>query len=70
MRSTTQHGLSAAAATAALALVWTAGAIAQPLPKGSPESVGMSTERLGRLTTVFQQEVADSLVQRGMSLNG
>jgi CubicO group peptidase (beta-lactamase class C family) len=32
---------------------------AQPLPQASPESVGMSTERLGKLTSVFQQEVAD-----------
>ena len=32
---------------------------AQPLPQASPESVGMSTERLGKLTSIFQQEVAD-----------
>jgi CubicO group peptidase (beta-lactamase class C family) len=38
---------------------WSLGAAAQALPKASPESVGMSTERLGRLTAVLQQEVAD-----------
>ena len=44
-----------AAAGAVLALA----AVAQPLPKAAPESVGMSTERLGKLTAVLQQEVAD-----------
>jgi CubicO group peptidase (beta-lactamase class C family) len=32
---------------------------AQPLPQASPETVGMSTEPLSKLTTIFQQEVAD-----------
>lgn len=59
MRASTPYSLLASAAMATLVLAWTPGAIAQPLPKVSPESVGMSTERLGRLTTVFQQEVAD-----------
>ncbi len=45
--------LMLAACLAALA------AQAQPLPQASPESVGMSTERLGKITSVFQQEVAD-----------
>ena len=43
----------------ALAAAWVAVAVAQPLPKASAESVGMSTERLSRLTAVLQQEVAD-----------
>ena len=34
-------------------------ASAQPLPMASPESVGMSTERLGKLTAMLQKEVAD-----------
>ncbi len=34
-------------------------AVAQPLPKATPESVGMSSERLGKLAAVLQQEVAD-----------
>ena len=38
---------------------WAVGALAQALPTASPESVGMSTERLGRITTAFRQEVAD-----------
>ncbi len=42
-----------------LAAACTAAAVAQPLPKASAESVGMSTERLGRLSTVLQQEVAN-----------
>ena len=32
---------------------------AQPLPTASPESVGMSSQRLGTLTARFNQEVAD-----------
>ena len=32
---------------------------AQPLPSASPESVGVSSERLGKITAFFKQEVAD-----------
>ena len=46
-------------ALAAFAAAWAVVAGAQPLPKASAESVGMSTERLSRLTAVLQQEVAD-----------
>ncbi len=46
-------------AVTAFAAAWAVVAGAQPLPKASAESVGMSTERLGRLTAVLQQEVAD-----------
>ena len=41
------------------ASVMAAQALAQPLPTASPESVGMSAERLGKITTMFNQEVAD-----------
>lgn len=34
-------------------------AMAQALPKATPESVGMSSERLKKITAVMQQEVAD-----------
>ena len=34
-------------------------ALAQPLPTARPESVGMSAERLDKITSVFQKEVAD-----------
>ena len=44
---------------AAISIAWVGAAGAQPLPKAAPESVGMSTERLGRLTSVLQKEVAD-----------
>lgn len=44
---------------AAITTAWVGAAVAQPLPKAAPESVGMSTERLGRLTSVLQREVAD-----------
>ena len=37
----------------------TAPALAQPLPTARPETVGMSSERLDKITTVFQKEVAD-----------
>ena len=47
--------LSVAAALTALA----ASVLAQPLPSASPESVGMSSERLGKLTAAFKQEVQD-----------
>jgi CubicO group peptidase (beta-lactamase class C family) len=53
------RGRLAIGAMAAIAAVWTTIAAAQPLPKASPESVGMSTERLGKLTAALQQEVAD-----------
>ena len=46
-------------AVTAFAAAWAVVAGAQPLPKASAESVGMSTERLGRLTAVLQQEVTD-----------
>jgi CubicO group peptidase (beta-lactamase class C family) len=42
-----------------LGLIVAGSAIAQPLPTASPESVGMSTERLAKITTVFQQEISD-----------
>jgi CubicO group peptidase (beta-lactamase class C family) len=43
---------------AALSLT-AAGALAQALPTASPESVGMSTQRLAKIGTVLQQEVND-----------
>lgn len=48
-----------AASALALAAAWATDAVAQALPRASPESVGMSTERLGKLTAALQQEVAD-----------
>ncbi len=47
-----------AAVAAVVATTLAGGALAQALPKASPESVGMSSDRLNRLTTVLQQEVA------------
>ena len=44
---------------AALATLACAAALAQPLPTARPESVGMSSERLERITTAMQKEVAD-----------
>jgi CubicO group peptidase (beta-lactamase class C family) len=38
-------------------LVFSASVAAQPLPVADPESVGMSTKRLGNITAVFKQEV-------------
>ena len=58
MKASRFHALFAASALA-LAAAWTTGALAQALPKASPESVGMSTERLSKLTAALQQEVAD-----------
>ncbi len=46
-------------AGAAAALTLSTAAWAQALPKASPESVGMSAERLTKLTTVFKQEITD-----------
>ena len=58
--------LSPAAATAALLLTTPVAAqrpaqppVAQALPRATPESVGMSSARLNRITTTFQKEVAD-----------
>ena len=44
---------------AALALSSSAGVLAQPLPTASPESVGMSPERLERITATFTKEIDD-----------
>lgn len=45
---------------AAVLLALLAGAAAaQPLPTARPESVGMSSERLDKITTMLRQEVAD-----------
>lgn len=44
---------------AALATGLAASALAQPLPQAKPETVGMSAERLERITTVLQKEVDD-----------
>ncbi len=46
-------------AAAAMTVAATFAAIAQPLPTASPESVGMSSERLAKITSVMQKEVAD-----------
>lgn len=47
-----------AVAVTALAVFATA-SFAQALPKATPESVGMSSERLKKITAVMQQEVTD-----------
>ena len=46
-------------ASAAAALSLSTAAFAQALPTASPESVGMSSERLKKITTVLQQEISD-----------
>ena len=43
----------------AVALAATTFTVAQPLPVATPESVGMSAERLQKLTNVFKQEIDD-----------
>lgn len=43
----------------ALAAAFSAAAFAQALPTASPESVGMSSERLGKITAAMRQEIAD-----------
>jgi CubicO group peptidase (beta-lactamase class C family) len=55
--STFTHGLRIVAACVAAALAqW---ASAQALPSAAPESVGMSTERLAKITTEFNREIAE-----------
>ncbi len=44
---------------AALLALGASAAISQPLPTASPESVGMSTERLNRITATLQNEVKE-----------
>ena len=46
-------------ALAATMACWAPGAWTQALPAASPESVGMSSERLAKLTAVMQKEIAD-----------
>ena len=53
LRTLSVSALTAIAAATALP------AAAQPLPTASPESVGMSTERLAKITTMLQQEITD-----------
>jgi hypothetical protein len=45
---------------AGAALFFAQSALAQPLPKASPESVGMSKERLAVLSETMKQEVASN----------
>ena len=47
-------------ALACLALTSLCSAVAQPLPIAKPESVGMSTQRLEKITTALTQDVADN----------
>ena len=47
-------------ALACLALASLCSAVAQPLPVAKPESVGMSTQRLEKITTALTQDVADN----------
>ena len=46
-------------ALACLALASLCSAVAQPLPVAKPESVGMSTQRLEKITATLTQDVAD-----------
>lgn len=55
----TRSGRRAAAATFLVSLLAAAAAAAQPLPAAAPESVGMSSQRLQKITTVMRQEVAE-----------
>ena len=47
-------------ALACLTLASLCSAVAQPLPVAKPESVGMSTQRLEKITTALTQDVADN----------
>ena len=44
---------------AATLAFWSLGALAQALPAASPESVGMSRDRLAKVTALMQKEIAD-----------
>jgi CubicO group peptidase (beta-lactamase class C family) len=55
---TTSHTLRPTLVAAALALT-SASVFAQALPTAKPESVGMSSERLAKITAALQQEVND-----------
>ncbi len=46
--------------TVGAALIVMQSALAQPLPKASPESVGMSKERLAVLSATMKQEVSSN----------
>ena len=57
---TTQNQLSVRTlALTCLALTSVCSAVAQPLPVAKPESVGMSTQRLEKITAALAQDVAD-----------
>jgi CubicO group peptidase (beta-lactamase class C family) len=56
---TVRMKFQARAITAGVLSLFVAAAWAQGLPKASPESVGMSSERLRKISAVMQQEIAD-----------
>jgi CubicO group peptidase (beta-lactamase class C family) len=51
-----------AASTVMLGLLLSAAAMAEPLPTGAPESVGLSSERLERITEVLRSDVAKGMI--------
>jgi CubicO group peptidase (beta-lactamase class C family) len=51
-----------AASTVVLGLLLAGGAMAEPLPTDSPESVGLSSERLARITEVLRNDVAKGTI--------
>ena len=55
-------------AFALAALLLCATSVAQDLPSAKPESVGLSTERLGRIATVVQQSIADKRISGAVTL--
>ena len=53
------HRLRLRLLTSSLLAVLASTALAQALPTATPESVGMSSERLQKITSALRQDVAD-----------
>jgi CubicO group peptidase (beta-lactamase class C family) len=54
--------IKVAAPTIVLGLLLSVRALAEPLPTAAPESVGLSTERLGRITELLRSDVAKGTI--------
>src|SRR5262245_46169432 len=51
-----------AASTVVLGLLLAHAAMAEPLPTAAPESVGLSSERLGRITEYLRKDIAKGTI--------
>lgn len=68
MRSTFSSGRNRTTPVLLAVFILQAFALAQDLPTAKPESVGLSSERLERITTVVQQDINDKRIAGAVTL--